>query len=74
MSADREAVGPDPYIFWRPGYETGRGGYFVMAAALNTIVPNWIEAGHKVAGILIDPENAEHVELIVYVPVVEADD
>ena len=75
MSAEREAVVPSPYVFWRPGYEAmGRRGYFVLAAAVNTIVPNWIAAGHKVAGIRIDPENAEHVELIVYVPGAEDDD
>jgi hypothetical protein len=55
----------EPIIFWRDGYDRGRGGAFVRGQSLNKIVAEWIAAGIQVAGIVIDPEHASNVECII---------
>lgn len=56
------------YVFWREGYEAGRGGAYIRAQSINKIIPTWILEGIQVAGIVVDPEHESNVELILFQP------
>ena len=53
-------------IFWREGFDSGRSGAYVRAVSLNTVIPQWIAEGIEVAGIRIDPDNENNVDVLIY--------
>ena len=58
----------DPIVFWRDGYDAGRGGCYVRGASLNAAVAKWDAEGIVVVGIVIDPAHESNVELILGTP------
>lgn len=55
----------EPLIFWRDGFDSGTSGHYVRAVSLNEVIPKWIEEGIKVAGIRIDAENGNNIDVLV---------
>lgn len=54
-----------PVIFWRDGYDRGMSGHWVRAASLNQVIPQWIAEGIRVAGIMLDPESGNNINVLV---------
>lgn len=55
----------EPIVFWRDGFDDGQSGHFIRAVSINKVIPQWISEGIQVAGIVIDPENENNVDILV---------
>lgn len=55
----------EPLIFWREGFDSGTSGHYVRAVSLNAVIPKWLAEGIKVAGIRLDPENENNIDVLV---------